>query len=74
MPVVSNFIAISLFLNELNLSLVQEDKIKRTVNLQTIHSSKPNFFIIFYKREKLDSDFVFFSQTSVKNWVTMATA
>ena len=75
MSVILNFIVISLFLNELSSNLVYEDKIKSKVIYKQKYSSNLIFFIIFYKAEKLDSDNGrFFSQTSVKNQVTMATA
>ena len=58
MSVIRNFIVISLFLNELSSDLVKEDSIKRKEICKQIYYSKPNFlFIIFNKREKLDSDF-----------------
>ena len=63
MSVISNFIVISLFLNELSSNLVQEIKIKRKEIRKKYIAQNLIFFISFYKREKLDSDFgrVFFS-------------
>ena len=56
MSVISILMVIPLFLNELSSNLVKEDKIKR--NLKTKYIAEILiFFIIFYKREKLDSDF-----------------
>ena len=50
MSVISNSIVISLFLNELSSNLIYRTKLKGK-------KSANKFFIIFYKREKLDSDF-----------------
>ena len=56
MSVISNFIVISLFLDELRSNLVWEVKIKKnTANIYT--AQKLIFFIICYKRENFDSDF-----------------
>ena len=52
----SNFIVISLFVNELSSNLVQEVKIERKKSANKYISQKLIFFIICYKQEKLDSD------------------
>ena len=54
MSVISDFIAISLFLNELSSNLVLKVKIG---SLFIYIAQKLIFFIICYKRENLDSDF-----------------
>ena len=70
-----NFTAISLFLNELSSNLVKEDKIKRKEICRQIYCSKPNFLHYFQQTLKIRLRFwSFFSQTPVKNQVTMATA
>ena len=69
MSAISNFIVISLFLNELRSNLVWEEKIKRKEIWKQIYSSKPNFLYYF-----LQKFLVVFSQTPVRNRVTMATA
>ena len=76
MSVISNFIVISLFLNKLSSNLVyMRTKLKGTRSANKYIAQNLILFTIFYKRAKLDSDFGgFFSQTPVKNWVTMATA
>ena len=76
MSVISNFIVISLFLNEVSSNLVQEVKKlkgKKTANIYI--AQKLIFFIICYKREKLDSDFGHFLAKHVfKKRVSMVTA
>ena len=57
MSVICNFIVSSLFHNELRSNLVQEDKIKRKEICKQIYCSNLIIFIIFNKREQLDSDF-----------------
>ena len=57
MSVIHNFIVIPLFLNELSSNLVWENKIKRKEICKQIIAQNLIFFIIFNKREKLDSDF-----------------
>ena len=75
MFVISNFIVVSLFLNELSSNLVQEDKIKREEICKQIYSSKPNFLYYFIQMRKIRVRFwAFFSQTPVKNRVALATA
>ena len=65
-------IVISLFLNELSSNLEQEVKIG---SLFTFIAQKLLFFIIYYKRDYFYLVFGhFFSQTRVRNRVTMATA
>ena len=54
MSVISNFIVISLFLNELSSNLVEDVKIRR---LFISIAQKLIFFIICHKRENFDSDF-----------------
>ena len=54
MSVISNFIVISLFLNELSSNLVKKVKIRR---LFIYIAQNLSFFIICYKRENFDSDF-----------------
>ena len=54
MSVISNFIVISLFLNELSSNLVKKVKIR---SLFIYIAQKLIFFIICYKRENFDSDF-----------------
>ena len=51
MSVISNFIVISLFLNELSSKLKGKKSANKYIAQNLI------FFIIFYKRENLDSDF-----------------
>ena len=75
MSVISNFFVISLFLNELSANLVLEDKIERKEICKQIYSSKPNFLYYFLEKRKIRLQFwSVFSQTPVKNRVTMATA
>ena len=57
MSVISNFIAISLFFNELSSNLVYEDKLKQKKSANKYIAQNLIFFTIFYQREKLDSDF-----------------
>ena len=57
MPVICNFIVISLFLNELNLNLAEEGKFKGKKSANKYVAQNLIFFIIFHKRETLDSDF-----------------
>ena len=64
MPVISNLIVISLFLNALSWNLAQEVKIR---NLFISIDQKLIFLIICYKRENFVSGFGhFFNQTRVK--------
>ena len=75
MSVVSNFIVISLFLNELSSNLEKEDKIKRKEICNQIYSSEPNFLYYFLQTRKIRLRFwSFISETPVTNQVTMATA
>ena len=57
MSVISNFIVISLFLNELSSNLVYEDKLKGKKSANKYIPQNLIFFIIFHKREKLDSNY-----------------
>ena len=57
MSVISNFIVISLFLNELSSNLVQKVKIR---SLSIYIAQKLIFFIICYKRKTLTQIFVIF--------------
>ena len=75
MSIISNFIVISLFLNELSSNLVWEVKIEKKENCKHICSSKTNFLYYLLQTRKIRLRFwPFFSQTRVKNRVTMATA
>ena len=75
MSVISNFIVLSLFLKELSSNLVQEDKIKKEKSASKLYSSKPNFLYYFLQTRKIRLRFwSVFSQTPVKNRVTMRTA
>ena len=75
MPVISNFIVILLSLNELRSNLVQEVKIKRKEICKQIYSSKTNFLYYLLETRKIRLRFwSSFSQTRVKNWVTMTKA
>ena len=57
MSVISNFIIISFFLNELSSNLVLEIKIKRKKSANKYIAQNLIFLIIFYKRDKSDSGF-----------------
>ena len=56
--VISNFIVISLFLNELSSNLVYgRTKLNGKKSAKKYIAQNLIFFVIFYKREKLGSDF-----------------
>ena len=75
MYVIRNFIENSLFLNELSSNLAQVDRIERKEICKQIYSSEPNFLYYFLQTRKIRLRFwSFFSQTPVKNQVTMAKA
>ena len=75
MSVISSFIVILLFGNELSLNLVYEFKIKRKEIWKHLYSSKANCLRYFATNEKtLTPILLIFSQTRVKNWISMATA
>ena len=75
MSVMSNFIVISLFLNELSSNLVSEAKMKWEEICKQIYSSETNFLYYLLQTRKIRLRFwSIFSQTRVKNQVTMATA
>ena len=57
MSVIRNFIVISLFLNELSSIWHRRTKLKGKKSANKFIAQNLIFFIIFNKREKLDSDF-----------------
>ena len=70
MSVISNFIVISLFLNELSSNLLQEVKSKKKENCKHIYLYI--FCLLFAaNKKKLTQILVIFSQTRVKNRVTI---
>ena len=57
LSVISNFIVISMFLNQLSSNLAKEVKIKKKENCKHIYGSKTYFLYYLLEIEKLDSDF-----------------